>query len=291
MDLAEKQSYAVDFAPGQARWHILLAPYDLELDLGSSLHISIGRFSVGLLGRMRIITRSNAGLILRAGSFCEISGDALILVGGEHRNQSLLNCTIPGYGKVFRLFMDAENQELSSVADCGPTEIGDNVIISAGVTLLAGAKVGAGCVIGAGTVVTRECEKNGIYAGVPGRRIRDRLTPRLTEIYDALRLADVMAHHIPTFPALVAQLERGEIGISDYLKAVSFLPARPTVHLDASVCDGIPNFTKVTGYSLGGTRITDCRILDQLNGYFSQIGSADSKIVWTPDIFHTLGLY
>lgn len=40
-------------------------------------------------------------------------------------------------------------------------------------TILPGVTVGHGCVIAAGALVTRDCEPNGLYAGVPARRVKD----------------------------------------------------------------------------------------------------------------------
>ena len=54
-----------------------------------------------------------------------------------------------------------------------PISIGADVWIGAGAIILPGLNVGAGCIIAAGTVVTRDCEPNGLYAGVPARRVRD----------------------------------------------------------------------------------------------------------------------
>lgn len=54
-----------------------------------------------------------------------------------------------------------------------PIHIGDNVWIGAGVTILPGVNVEHGCVIAAGAVVTRSCKANGLYGGVPAKRIRD----------------------------------------------------------------------------------------------------------------------
>lgn len=56
---------------------------------------------------------------------------------------------------------------------------GDHVIIGDGcwlgtrVTVLPGVTIGDGCVIAAGAVVTKSTEPNGLYAGVPARRVRD----------------------------------------------------------------------------------------------------------------------
>lgn len=54
-----------------------------------------------------------------------------------------------------------------------PVVVGDGTWIGAGAIILPGLTIGAGCIIAAGAVVTKDCEANGLYAGVPARRIRD----------------------------------------------------------------------------------------------------------------------
>ncbi len=54
-----------------------------------------------------------------------------------------------------------------------PIEIGDGVWIGARAVILPGVSIGPGCVIAAGAVVSSDCEPNGLYAGVPARRVRD----------------------------------------------------------------------------------------------------------------------
>ena len=39
--------------------------------------------------------------------------------------------------------------------------------------ILGGVTIAPGCVIGAGAVVTRSTERDGVYVGVPARRVRD----------------------------------------------------------------------------------------------------------------------
>lgn len=51
--------------------------------------------------------------------------------------------------------------------------IGDNVWVGTSSTILPGVTIGNGCVIAAGSVVTRNCEPNGLYAGVPARRVKE----------------------------------------------------------------------------------------------------------------------
>jgi acetyltransferase-like isoleucine patch superfamily enzyme len=54
------------------------------------------------------------------------------------------------------------------------TEIGKDVWIGAGATILCGTKVGDGAVVAAGSVVTRDVEPFTIVAGVPARVVRRR---------------------------------------------------------------------------------------------------------------------
>jgi len=54
-----------------------------------------------------------------------------------------------------------------------PIVIEDGCWIGAGAIVLAGATVGRGCIVAAGAVVTADCTPDGLYAGVPARRVRD----------------------------------------------------------------------------------------------------------------------
>jgi maltose O-acetyltransferase len=51
--------------------------------------------------------------------------------------------------------------------------VGNGSWLGTGVTVLPGVTIGEGCVIAAGAVVTADCAPDGLYAGVPARRIRD----------------------------------------------------------------------------------------------------------------------
>ncbi len=54
-----------------------------------------------------------------------------------------------------------------------PIRVGRGTWVGARSVILPGVTIGAGCVIAAGAVVARDCAPNGLYAGVPARRIRD----------------------------------------------------------------------------------------------------------------------
>lgn len=54
-----------------------------------------------------------------------------------------------------------------------PVEIGDGCWVGAGAIILPGATVAPGCVIAAGAVVSRDTAPDGLYVGVPARRVKD----------------------------------------------------------------------------------------------------------------------
>ncbi|WP_277755135.1 DapH/DapD/GlmU-related protein [Pseudactinotalea terrae] len=54
-----------------------------------------------------------------------------------------------------------------------PVVIGDGCWIGANATILPGVTIGAGTVIAAGAVVTRDCDPDSLYAGVPAQKKRD----------------------------------------------------------------------------------------------------------------------
>ncbi len=54
-----------------------------------------------------------------------------------------------------------------------PIKVGNGCWIGARATILPGVKIGDGCIIAAGSVVNKDCESNGLYAGVPAKRIKD----------------------------------------------------------------------------------------------------------------------
>ena len=54
-----------------------------------------------------------------------------------------------------------------------PIEIGAGVWIGTRVLVLPGVTIGDGCLVAAGAIVAKDLEPNGLYAGVPAKRIRD----------------------------------------------------------------------------------------------------------------------
>jgi acetyltransferase-like isoleucine patch superfamily enzyme len=53
-----------------------------------------------------------------------------------------------------------------------PVHIGKGAMIGACVTIMQGVTIGQGAVIAAGAVVIADCDANGVYAGVPAKKIK-----------------------------------------------------------------------------------------------------------------------
>lgn len=54
-----------------------------------------------------------------------------------------------------------------------PVSVGAGCWLGARVLILPGVTVGDGCIVAAGAVVADDCRPDGLYAGVPARRVRD----------------------------------------------------------------------------------------------------------------------
>lgn len=63
-----------------------------------------------------------------------------------------------------------------------PIKVGNGCWICARATICPGVTIGDGCIIAAGAVVTKECFPNGLYAGVPAKRVRELPQPELSKL-------------------------------------------------------------------------------------------------------------
>lgn len=61
--------------------------------------------------------------------------------------------------------------ELKDIDKFGTIEVGNNVHIGTGATIMPGVKIGNNCVIGLGAVVTRNVPDNSVAVGIPARVI------------------------------------------------------------------------------------------------------------------------
>jgi maltose O-acetyltransferase len=64
-------------------------------------------------------------------------------------------------------------EQRAGATTAAPIRIGRGSWLGARVTVLPGVTIGSGCVIAAGSVVTKDCEPNGLYMGIPAHRVRE----------------------------------------------------------------------------------------------------------------------
>lgn len=118
-------------------------------------------------------------------SGCTFRGKSIVLEKGVFLNH---NVFIDGWEKVtikentaiaFDVLICTSSHEIgdaskrAGASDRRPILIGKSCWIGARATILPGVTIGDGCVIAAGSVVNKNCEPNGLYAGVPAKRIKD----------------------------------------------------------------------------------------------------------------------
>lgn len=51
--------------------------------------------------------------------------------------------------------------------------VGNGCWIGANATIMPSVTIGDGCIIGTGAIVTKNCEPNGLYVGIPAKRIKE----------------------------------------------------------------------------------------------------------------------
>jgi acetyltransferase-like isoleucine patch superfamily enzyme len=121
---------------------------------------------------------------IEVGAFCSIASGAHILSGGEHAFD--LPSTYP-----FRTNLTRADEGEWDIFAKGPTQLGNDVWVGFGATILSGSRIGHGAVIGAGAVVTAgEVAPYSIVAGNPARVVSQRFDPGTIERLLAIRWWD-----------------------------------------------------------------------------------------------------
>lgn len=142
-------------------------------------------------------------LFFAMGDHCSIIpgtylGDAQYIRLGN--NVRLANCHLLAHDGVVNMLRRAYGVNLDAV---GKIDIGDNVFIGQGATVLRGCTIGSNSVIAAGAVVTRDVPPNSVVGGVPARVIgsTDDLVGRLKRESDAVPWRSVIERRSSSYDA------------------------------------------------------------------------------------------
>lgn len=117
------------------------------IELGSNIHIAVYTL---LIGSGRIFVSDFANLSSRVSIYS--SSD-------DYSGATMTNPTIPDHFKN---------------VDHAPVFIGRHVVVGSGSIILPGVRIEEGSAIGALSLVNRNCDKFGVYAGIPARKIKER---------------------------------------------------------------------------------------------------------------------
>lgn len=140
-----------------------LAPSDKELFTRKYPTFSYGKATYGIPKIKRWDKRSK----LLIGSYCSISRNVQIFLGGNHRPDWVTTFPFPHY-------YSSEKKITKYEVSKGDVIIGNDVWLGDGCTILSGVKIGHGAVIGCNAVVAKDVPAYAIMVGNPAKVARYR---------------------------------------------------------------------------------------------------------------------
>ena len=129
-----------------------------------------GRFTYGIANIS--IREWGEGASLTFGSFCSISTDITIFLGGNHRSDWI--STFP-FGHIFQDYL-GELEVKGHPATKGDVSVGNDVWIGANSTILSGISIGDRAIIAANSNVVTDVEPYTIVGGNPAKIIKKRFS-------------------------------------------------------------------------------------------------------------------
>lgn len=147
--------------------------------------ISVGRFTYGF---QNITVRQwNEGAALRIGAFCSIAKNVNIFLGGNHRTDWIT--TFP-FGHIFTDEF-GEGKITGHPSTKGDVNIGNDVWIGTGVTIMSEISVGDGAVLSANACVVNDVAPYEIVGGNPAKSIKKRFDDEIIRLLTHLRWWDL----------------------------------------------------------------------------------------------------
>ncbi|MCX6052189.1 MAG: CatB-related O-acetyltransferase [Campylobacterales bacterium] len=121
----------------------------------------------------------NEGSTLKIGSYCSISSNVKIYLGGHHRTDWISTYPFPAFFNSAKKIQDFGGTN-------GDVEIGSDVWICSNVIILSGVKIGDGAVIANGALVTKDVSDYEIVGGNPAKHIRYRFDQQTIKLLQSI---------------------------------------------------------------------------------------------------------
>lgn len=164
---------------------VALGEFDFE-------HVSCGAYTYG--GVNVIDYAGHTGSKLKIGSFCSIGPNVVFVLNGDHH----LN-HISTYPFKVKITKDIQYEAISK----GNINIGDDVWIGYGATILSGVTIGQGAVIAAESVVSKDVPSYAIVAGTPAKvlkyRFESNIISKLEKIDYSKLTEEMVREHMDEF--------------------------------------------------------------------------------------------
>ncbi|TGR84581.1 CatB-related O-acetyltransferase [Mesorhizobium sp. M2D.F.Ca.ET.223.01.1.1] len=129
--------------------------------------VSVGRRTYGL-GPQKVFKPSKEAP-LTIGSFCSVAADVVIMCDGQHRTDCATS--YPIYPNLFK-----SPEPIPNGGRKRGVNIGNDVWLCRGATILSGVTIGHGAVVGAHAVVSRDVPPYAVVGGVPAEVVRYRFS-------------------------------------------------------------------------------------------------------------------
>ena len=167
--------------------------------------VSIGKHTYG--ANSIKIQQWGEGAKLYIGKFCSIAGGVEVMLGGNHRIDWV--STFP-FGHVSQQTFPTYNGEGHPITK-GDVNIGNDVWIGDGATILSGITIGDGAIIATKSVVTKNVEPYSIVGGNPAKYIKHRFSKEIIEKLLEYRWWDLDDYIIDHISPLLCSAKSNEL--------------------------------------------------------------------------------